>query len=454
MKRQFWTGGVLLIMILWGLTGCGGPKAPMPGGDASEPPDRMADGPGMVYTSEDQTPFAGTWRDADSTVVLEIEGQGAGERSRMKATVNGEPTFEAEVWVHASGNVKLTKDHKDILPPEPFRTLIFSPSANAFVVYLTSEEIFLLAKEMEDGTVEPVTADPFGLLGGPPPSEDYVRDGPGTFYTPEDQALFIGTWQSRDGTIVMEVTNSGAFEETSQMCLSVNGKPDFEAEMWVYSTGHVELSRDGKKLSISGTFCDLRFSTVENAFYGYLTGNLGTIWLTKDGAECGEKDVVHPQRPQRPQQPQQPQKPQPPQQPQQPQQPEQLSKAWVCPSCKTENTGKFCTECGSLPPAACEKCGWKHLCVLSGVRQPPQVRSVNTPDYNYSKEQCAQGTIGNRRNENEHNQKMDGGTVGAGHGTDTGGLRRWEKWWKERRQQQARLQSGQVHRRGGSLLRQ
>ena len=116
--------------------------------------------------------------------------------------------------------------------------------------------------------------------------------------------------------------------------------------MWVYSTGHVELSRDGKKLSISGTFCDLRFSTVENAFYGYLTGNLGTIWLTKDGAECGEKDVVHPQRPQRPQQPQQPQ------------QPEQLSKAWVCPSCKTENTGKFCTECGSLPPAACEKCGW------------------------------------------------------------------------------------------------
>ena len=194
---------------------------------------------------------------------------------------------------------------------------------------------------MEDGTVESVTADPFGLLGGPPPNEDYVRDGPGTFYTPEDQTPFIGTWQSRDGTIVMEVTNSGAFEEKSQMCLSVNGKPDFEAEMWVYSTGHVELSRDGKKLSISGTFCDLRFSTVENAFYGYLTGNLGTIWLTKDGAECGEKDVVHPQRPQ------------------QPQQPEQLSKAWVCPGCKTENTGKFCTECGCLPPAACEKCGWR-----------------------------------------------------------------------------------------------
>ncbi len=75
-----------------------------------------------------------------------------------------------------------------------------------------------------------------------------MRDGPGTFYTPEDQTLFIGTWQSRDGTIVMEVTNSGAFEETSQMCLSVNGKPDFEAEMWVYSTGHVELSGREKAL--------------------------------------------------------------------------------------------------------------------------------------------------------------------------------------------------------------
>ena len=337
MKRCFLTGGVLLFMILWGATGCGGPKAPTPGGDTSEPPDRMADGPGMVYTPEDQTPFAGTWRDVDSIVVLEIEGQGAYERSHMKAMVNGEPVFESEVWVHASGNVKLTQDHKDILPPEPFRTLIFSPNANAFVVYLTSEEIFLLTKEKADGTVEPAAADPFGLLGTPAPNEDYVRDGPGTFYTPEDQTPFVGTWQSRDGAIVMEVTNSGAFEEKSQMCLSVNGKPDFEAEMWVCSTGHVELSRGGEKISISGTFCDLRFSAGENAFYGYLTDG-GTIWLTRDGAECSEKDMVYSQ---------------------QSQQSEQAQRAWVCPGCKTENTGKFCTECGSLPPAACEKCGWR-----------------------------------------------------------------------------------------------
>lgn len=177
MKRQFWTGGVLLIMILWGLTGCGGQR-PRCLAVTHQNRRRMADGPGMVYTPEDQTPFAGTWRDADSTVVLEIEGQDVGEQSAMKATVNGEPAFEAEVWVHASGNVKLTKDHKDILPPEPFRTLIFSPSANAFVVYLTSEEIFLLTKEMEDGTVESVTADPFGLLGGPIPTRTMCGTAP------------------------------------------------------------------------------------------------------------------------------------------------------------------------------------------------------------------------------------------------------------------------------------
>lgn len=176
--------------------------------------------------------------------------------------------------------------------------------------------------------------------GGPKePPPEHMLDGPDMMYTPEDQTPYAGTWQSRDGTIVMKVERGGGAESESDMSLSVNGEPEFEAKLWVYSTGHVELSRDGKKLSISGTFCDLRFSTVENAFYGYLTGNLGTIWLTKDGAECGEKDVVHPQRPR---------------------QSQQLSKTWVCPSCKTENTGKFCTECGSLPPAACEKCGWRH----------------------------------------------------------------------------------------------
>lgn len=319
------------MMILWGMTGCGSRKEPTPDGDSQ---NQMLDGPGMVYTPEDQTPFAGTWRDADSIVVLEIEGQGAYERSRIKASAGGEPAFEAEIWVHAAGNVRLTQDHKEIPPPEPFRTLTFNTAANAFVAYLASEEILLLKKEKKDGALE----DSFKLSGAPNPNGDYVRDGDGMFYTPENQAPFAGTWQSRDGSIVMKVERSGGPDKKSQMRLLVNGETDFEAEMWVYSTGHVELSRGKEKLSISGTFCDLRFSTVENAFYGYLTDDRGTIWLTKDGAECGEKDVIHAE---------------------QPRQPEQSTEAWVCLGCKTENTGKFCTECGALRPAACGKCGWQ-----------------------------------------------------------------------------------------------
>ena len=30
MKRRFWIGGVLLLMIFTGMTGCGGPKEPPP----------------------------------------------------------------------------------------------------------------------------------------------------------------------------------------------------------------------------------------------------------------------------------------------------------------------------------------------------------------------------------------------------------------------------------------
>ncbi len=83
------------------------------------PANHMLDGPGMVYTPENQTPFAGIWRDEDSIVVLEIENRGAYERSYMKASVNGEPAFEAEAWVYATGNIKLTQEHKDINSPEP-----------------------------------------------------------------------------------------------------------------------------------------------------------------------------------------------------------------------------------------------------------------------------------------------------------------------------------------------
>ena len=110
--------------------------------------------------------------------------------------------------------------------------------------------------------------------GGPKePPPEHMLDGPDMMYTPEDQTPYAGTWQSRDGTIVMKVERGGGAESESDMSLSVNGEPEFEAKMWVYSTGHVELLRGKEKVTISGTFCNLRFSTSENAFYGYLTGN-------------------------------------------------------------------------------------------------------------------------------------------------------------------------------------
>ena len=175
--------------------------------------------------------------------------------------------------------------------------------------------------------------------GGPKePPPEHMLDGPDMMYTPEDQTPYAGTWQSRDGTIVMKVERGGGAESESDMSLSVNGEPEFEAKLWVYSTGHVELLRGKEKVTISGTFCNLRFSTSENAFYGYLTGNTGMIWLTKDGAECSEKDVIYTERPE---------------------QPEQSARVWVCPDCKTENEGNFCTECGGVRPAACGKCGWQ-----------------------------------------------------------------------------------------------
>ena len=111
--------------------------------------------------------------------------------------------------------------------------------------------------------------------GGPKePLPEHMLDGPDMMYTPEDQTPYAGTWQSRDGTIVMKVERGGGAESKSDMSLSVNGEPEFEAKLWVYSTGHVELLRGKEKVTISGTFCNLRFSTSENAFYGYLGAEL------------------------------------------------------------------------------------------------------------------------------------------------------------------------------------
>ena len=42
MKRRYWIGGVLLVMMLWGMMGCGRTEAP--------PAGQMVDGPGMINT--------------------------------------------------------------------------------------------------------------------------------------------------------------------------------------------------------------------------------------------------------------------------------------------------------------------------------------------------------------------------------------------------------------------
>lgn len=123
-----------------------------------------------------------------------------------------------------------------------------------------------------------------------PPSGQMV-DGPGMMYTPEDQSPFMGTWQSRNGSIIMEVENSDPFE-SSRIQVLVDGELDFEADMWVYKTGTVKLTQEQKDILMTGTFDNLTFSHAENAFRIRYSDGSGHRWLTKDGAECGEEDVI------------------------------------------------------------------------------------------------------------------------------------------------------------------
>ena len=55
MKGRIWIGGALLVMMLLGILGCGKKRDPMIN-------DGMVDGPGSVYTPEDQSPLQGRGR--------------------------------------------------------------------------------------------------------------------------------------------------------------------------------------------------------------------------------------------------------------------------------------------------------------------------------------------------------------------------------------------------------
>lgn len=167
------------------------------------------------------------------------------------------------------------------------------------------------------------------------PVIDHMVDGPGMMYTPEDQSPFAGSWQSRDGSIVMEVENSDPFE-SSRIQVLVDGELDFEADMWVYKTGTVKLTQEQKGILMTGTFENLTFSHTENAFCIRYSDGSGHRWLTKDGAACGEEDVIFSTDSKTP-----------------------LSKEWSCPNCETKNEGKFCTNCGIRQPFCCKSCGWQ-----------------------------------------------------------------------------------------------
>lgn len=168
-----------------------------------------------------------------------------------------------------------------------------------------------------------------------PMMNDGMMDGPGSVYTPEDQSPFAGSWQSRDGTILLEVESQGR-DEMSRIQVLVNGETDFTADMWVYKTGYVKLTENQKDISMTGTFNNLKFSHTENAFCVDYSDGSGRKWLTRDGAECGEKDVTFSNEPKTP-----------------------PAKEWSCPSCETKNEDEFCTNCGIRRPFCCKSCGWQ-----------------------------------------------------------------------------------------------
>lgn len=139
MKGRIWIGGALLVMMLLGILGCGKKRDPMIN-------DGMMDGPGSVYTPEDQSPFAGSWQSRDGTILLEVESQGRDEMSRIQVLVNGETDFTADMWVYKTGYVKLTEGYDDILLPEPFQHLEFFHSLDAFSLSDTDGTVYMLAR--------------------------------------------------------------------------------------------------------------------------------------------------------------------------------------------------------------------------------------------------------------------------------------------------------------------
>lgn len=89
MKWKGWIEGVLLVMMLFGTLGCSKKRGPVTGG--------MVDGPDMMYTPEDQSPFAGKWQSRDGSIVMEVESSDPLESSRIQVFVDGAACSEEDV---------------------------------------------------------------------------------------------------------------------------------------------------------------------------------------------------------------------------------------------------------------------------------------------------------------------------------------------------------------------
>lgn len=89
MKWKGWIEGVLLVMMLFGTLGCSKKRGPVTGG--------MVDGPDMMYTPEDQSPFAGKWQSRDGSIVMEVESSDPLESSRIQVFVDGAACGEEDV---------------------------------------------------------------------------------------------------------------------------------------------------------------------------------------------------------------------------------------------------------------------------------------------------------------------------------------------------------------------
>lgn len=198
--------------------------------------------------------------------------------------------------------------------------------------------------------------------GGPKePPPEHMLDGPDMMYTPEDQTPYAGTWQSRDGTIVMKVERGGGAESESDMSLSVNGEPEFEAKLWVYSTGHVELLRGKEKVTISGTFCNLLLQHERKRLLRLSYRQHGMIWLTKDGTECSGKDVIYTERSE---------------------QPGAIREGVGLPRLQNGKRGEFLHRMRRSAPCGLREVrlaahGRKTFCVLSGMWKPPKIRRTD-----------------------------------------------------------------------------